>query len=223
MQLPGIKYVTFDCYGTLTWFQINDVTAPLVADRIDDDCMTAFLTDYSAFRRDEVLGSWKPYAEVLGIALERTCRLWNVPFRGSDAVAIYAAVPTWGPHPDVVAPLKKIAAHIPLVILSNASNDQIGRNVDLLRAPFHAIYTAEQAQAYKPCLTAFEYMFDQLGCSPADVAHVSASMRYDLMSAHDLRIPHRIYINRGYEPSNPFYSTVELESLKGLPGALGLE
>jgi hypothetical protein len=34
--------------------------------------MDQFCADFSAFRLDEVLGTWKPYHEVIGTALERT-------------------------------------------------------------------------------------------------------------------------------------------------------
>ena len=74
------------------------------------------------------------------------------------------------------------------MILSNAMNDQIQQNVAMLGAPFHRVYTAQQAQAYKPRLQAFEYMLDSLGCNPEDVLHVSSSLRYDLMSADDIGI-----------------------------------
>ncbi len=184
--------------------------------------MDAFLTDFSNYRRDEVIGPWKPYADVLQDALARTCKLWNIEHRDQDSAAIYNAVPFWGPHPDVVTSLKELAKHFPLVIFSNASNAQIMQNVELLEAPFHAVFTAEQAQAYKPRLRAFEYMFDQLGCTPAEVVHVSASIRYDLIPATDLRIPMRIYVNRGYEPSNAFYSTSEIKNLADLPSKLGI-
>ena len=52
--------------------------------------------------------------------------------------------------------LATLAREFPLVVLSNASDSQIGHNVDRLGAPFHAVYTAEEAQAYKPRLRAFE-------------------------------------------------------------------
>lgn len=222
MPASAIKYVTFDCYGTLTHFQIRDITRSLLTDRISASQMDEFIVDFSNYRRDEVLGTWKPYRDVLENALARTCRQWNITHRSEDGDAMYQAVPTWGPHPDVVEPLVRLAQKVPLVILSNASNDQIMQNVDKLKAPFHAVYTAEQAGAYKPRLAAFQHMFDDLGCSPQDVAHVLASMRYDLISAHDLRIPIRIYVNRGYEPSSDFYSTGEIHSIADLEAALGM-
>lgn len=222
MANPDIRFVSFDCYGTLTNFRVGDITRRHLADRIDAPDMEAFLEDFTAYRFDEVLGDWKPYPDVLHRALERVCMRWNLPFRPEDAEAIVDAIPSWGPHADVPVPLARVAEHIPLVILSNASDTQIQSNVDLLGAPFHAVLTAEQAQAYKPRLQAFEYMFDTLGCGPEHVAHVSSSLRYDLMSAHDLRIGQRIYVERGHGPGNPAYGYTEIADLSGLPAALGL-
>jgi len=131
-------------------------------------------------------------------------------------------VPTWTPHDDVPAGLAKIAKEIPLVILSNASDDQIHQNVALLGAPFHRVYTAQQAQAYKPRLKAFEFMLDSLNANPEDLLHVSSSLRYDLMSADDIGIKNKVFVNRGHGPGNPAYNYVQIEDIGGLPGVVGL-
>ncbi|MDT0323191.1 haloacid dehalogenase type II [Streptomyces millisiae] len=216
------KFISFDCYGTLTHFQMSAVTRGLYADRISEERMEDFLDDFEAYRIDEVLGAYQPYPEVITNALRRATALWDLPYRDSDAEAIVAAVPTWGPHPDVPEALAKLAEAFPLVILSNAADDQIGGNVARLGAPFHAVLTAQQARAYKPRLAAFEYMFAQLGCAPGDLLHVSSSLRYDLIPAHDLRITNKVYLNRGYEPSTPYYGYTEITALTELPALLGL-
>lgn len=216
------KYITFDCYGTLTWFQMSNMTRELYAEHVPAERMDAFVKDFGAYRFDEVLGAWKPYDEVIKNAFERTCRKWKIHYDDAVGQAFYDAVPSWGPHPDVAEPLARVAAHYPLVILSNASNDQIQSNVDKLGAPFHAVYTAEQAQAYKPRFQAFEYMLDELGCGPEDLLHVSASLRYDLMPAWGLGIDNKVYVNRGYEPSTPYYGYSEIKDISGLPGVVGL-
>jgi 2-haloacid dehalogenase len=216
------KYITFDCYGTLTAFGMSAFTRELVADRVDAERMEDFLDDFEAFRGDEVLGAYKPYHQVINDALARTAKLWGIEHRDSDAQAIYESVPSWGPHPDVPEPLAALAERYPLVILSNAADEQIQSNVDKLGAPFHAVYTAEQAQAYKPRLQAFEYMLDQLGCGPQDILHVSSSLRYDLMPAHDLRVTNKVYVNRGYEPSTPYYGYHEVTDIRGLAALLGI-
>jgi 2-haloacid dehalogenase len=216
------KYITFDCYGTLTRFRIGDMARQMFPDRVPAEKMDAFVEDFAAYRLDEVLGDWKPYAEVIHNSLERTCKLWNVEFQPDEARRIYEAVPSWGPHADVPDGLARVAKDVPLVILSNASNDQIHQNVALLGAPFAYVFTAQDARAYKPRRQAFEHMFDQLGCRPEECMHVSSSFRYDHMSAYDLHYGARVFVARGHEPSNPYYSTHEIKDIGGLAGVLGL-
>lgn len=216
------KYITFDCYGTLTRFRMSEMTAVIFADRVPADRMDAFIADFSALRFDEVLGNWKPYETVLKNAVRRLCKKWKIQYLDADAQQYYDAVPTWGPHADVAAGLSKIAHEIPLVILSNAADAQIQSNVAMLGAPFHRVFTAQQAQAYKPRLQAFEFMLDSLGCNPEDVLHVSSSLRYDLMSAHDIGIVNKVFVNRGHGPGNPAYGYTEIQDIGGLPGVVGL-
>jgi 2-haloacid dehalogenase len=216
------KYISFDCYGTLIRFRMAELAQELFADRIKPEDMPQFTKDFSAYRLDEVLGDWKPYDQVLKNAVKRTCKRWGIDYLNDEGQLFYQAVPTWGPHPDVTAGLSKIADRIPLVILSNAMNEQIGSNVEKLGVPFHAVYTAEQAQAYKPRLQAFEYMLDQLGCGPEDMLHVSSSLRYDLMSANDIGIKNKVFVARGHEPSTPFYGYEEIPDIGGLAALVGL-
>jgi 2-haloacid dehalogenase len=65
-------------------------------------------------------------------------------------------------------------------------------------------------------------MIDQLGCSPDDILHVSSSLRYDLMSAHDIGIKNKVFVARGHEPGTPYYGYHEIKDLSGLPGLVGL-
>lgn len=216
------KYITFDCYGTLIRFRMGDVAREMFADRVPADGMEQFVRDFSAYRLDEVMGDWKPYADVLRSAIERTCRRWGIRVTPGEARTYYDAVPTWGPHADVPAGLAKVAKEFPLVILSNAMDEQIPHNVALLGAPFHRVYTAQQAGAYKPRLRAFEYLLDQLGCGPQDILHVSSSMRYDLMSAHDMGIRNKVFVARGHEPGAPAYGYTEIRDIGGLAAVVGL-
>ncbi len=216
------KFVTFDCYGTLINFDMAGAARRIYGEMLDEAKMNVFIRDFSAYRLDEVLGAWKPYADVVHNSLKRTCKRNGVTFREEDAVRIYNEVPTWGPHPDVPEGLAKLAKEIPLVILSNAMNSQIMSNVEKLGAPFHKVITAEQAGSYKPQMNGFEYMFDVLGCGPEDITHVSSSFRYDLMTAYDLGIKSKVWVNRKHEPANPFYEYTEIKDISGLPGVFGL-
>ncbi|MEO7494663.1 MAG: haloacid dehalogenase type II [Massilia sp.] len=216
------KYISFDCYGTLIHFQMADVARELFADRIAPEQMEQFTRDFSSYRLDEVMGDWKPYKQIVCNAIERTCRHWGIAYRDNEGEKFYAAVPSWIPHPDVPAALATLAKEYKLVIFSNSMDELIPHSVEKLGAPFHRVYTAQQAGAYKPRLRAFEYMIDQLGCSPDEILHVSSSLRYDLMSAHDIGIKNKVFVNRGHEPSTPYYGYHEIKDLSGLPALVGL-
>jgi len=216
------KYISFDCYGTLINFEMGPTARMLFADRVDEKRMPAFLDSFRFYRLDEVLGAWKPFLEVVDNAIRRTCHAHGVECRDSDGQALYAAVPTWQPHPHVVETLEKIAPHIPLVILSNSMIDLIPHSVAHLKAPFHAVYTAEEAQAYKPRGQAFEYMFDQLGCGPEEMVHCSSSFRYDLMTAKDLGFMGKAYIDRNHEPYCDGYGVSRLTDFRELATLVGL-
>jgi 2-haloacid dehalogenase len=216
------RYITFDCYGTLTRFRMADMTREIFADRMPADRMEAFVKDFASYRLDEVMGDWKPYRDVIVRSLERACRRWKLDFREEEGQRYYDAVPSWGPHPDVPGGLAKVAKEYPLVILSNAANAQIQDNVAKLGAPFHRVYTAEMARAYKPRMAAFEYLIDQLGCAPEEILHVSSSMRYDHMTADDMGIRMKAFVARGHEAQLAAYNTVEIKDIGGLPALVGL-
>ena len=216
------KFISFDCYGTLINFEMGPAANSLFKERIPADRMPAFLDSFRAYRLDEVLGEWKPFFDVIENSIQRACKSHGVDYRASDAIALYSAIPTWQPHPNVVEVLKAIAPHIPLVLLSNSMVDLIPSSVAHLKAQFHDVYTAEEARAYKPRIKPFEYMFDRLGCGPGQMMHCSSSFRYDLMTASDLGFMAKAFIDRGHEPSSDTYGVSRLTDVRQLPGLLGL-
>ena len=217
------KFISFDCYGTLIDFDMGPTARRLFEDRVPPGRMPAFLDSFRYYRLDEVLGEWKPFFDVVANSVRRACKAHGVEYRDADAAALYAAVPTWQPHPHVVETLQAIAPHVPLVILSNSMVDLIPHSVAHLKAPFHAVYTAEEARAYKPRAQIFEYMFDRLGCGPDQMMHVSSSFRYDLMTASDLGFMAKAFIDRGHEPACDGYGVDRLTDIRQLPGLLGIE
>ena len=111
---------------------------------------------------------------------------------------------------------------IPLVLLTNSTDELIKNHVPRLGAPIHMTITAEEVGAYKPQMKGFEYMLNKLNCGPDEILHVSSSLRYDLMTAYDLGIKNKVYVNRGHGPGNPAYEYTEISGIGGLPGVVGL-
>jgi 2-haloacid dehalogenase len=216
------KYVSFDCYGTLIYFEITSVTRRLLGDRLDEEQTQAFLRRFSKYRYDQVCGSYYAYQQVLHDAYARTCARFGLEVNEDAGEQLAAAVRTWGPHGDVPAPLKTMGDNYPLVILSNADDSFLDISVPTLGANFHSVFTAEQAGFYKPRYQAFEYMLDQLDATPEDFLHVSSHTRYDLMPADDLGFTQKVFLDRGYDPQSPAYNYITLTSLDELNSMLGL-
>jgi 2-haloacid dehalogenase len=212
----GPRFITFDCYGTLIDFQIDRTMEEIFGERLPSESREPFFRSATAYRFDEVLGPYKPYRDVIANSTKRAAARHGIEYRDEDGQRLYEAVPTWGPHPDVPEALQSLARRYPLVILSNADDEYIGMSVEKLGAPFHAVFTAQQAGAYKPRFAAFEYMLYELGCSPEEILHVSSSPNYDLRSARDVGIAHTVLVDRDQEPPQPWLGYRRVEDLSGL-------
>ena len=216
------KYVTFDCHGTLINFQMAEAARDLFGRLLDGPRMDEFIRNFSAYRLDEVMQDWKPYADVVH-------NRWSAPAAATTSHSVPKTLKrsTTASRPgDRIRTYRRDWPNWPRKFrwlpFTNAMTAQIPSNVAKLGAPFHAVYTAEEARAYKPHFKAFEYMFDMLGCGPEDITHVSSSFRYDLMSAYDLGIKSKVWVNRRHEPANPYYEYTEIPDVTQLPGVFGI-
>ena len=194
------KYITFDCYGTLTYYPMHQAAYDIYEGQLPagaDATRSSRTSTTTASTRRWATGS--PTWTVLHSSSSAPAESTSWPTATSTRRGSTTRCPPRRPHADVPHALTRIAKKIPLVILSNAMNEQIDSNVEKLKAPFHKVYTAQDARAYKPRSQAFEYMLDQLSCAPEDILHVSANPRYDVFTAHELGIVNKVFVNRGHE------------------------
>ncbi len=218
------RYLTFDCYDTLVEFRIDDVTRQILGSRGDGVDIDRLLADFEALRYDTTTNSpYRPYRDVLRDTLAQTMRKYGIPYRDEDGAALLAAVPTWGPYPDVPPALERLrAAGIKLAIITTSDDELMARNVANIGVPIDCVVTAEQAGAYKPSPVIFTYALRELGADPADILHVAQGFEYDIVPAHRLGWD-RVWINRYGKAGDPAYGPYhELPDLSGLPGLLGL-
>lgn len=220
-SLPRPKYISFDIYGTLIYFQMRQTVEPIIKDRLEPQALEDFFERFRIYRYDEIM-EYRPYDEIIERAYRRTCARFGLEVADEDVAAITASILTWGPHADVPAPLARLAEHFPLVALSNADDRHLAASIPRLGAPFHAVYTAEQAQAYKPRVQAFEYMLDTLNASPSDFLHISSHQLYDHVPMHELGFAGGVFLDRGYDPALPHYGAVRMTSLEQVNTALGI-
>jgi 2-haloacid dehalogenase len=214
------RYVSFDMNGTLIHFRIGDAIEQVLGDRLPPELAGAFRQAGNEYRFDECMADWKPFSQVVANALRRTCARFGVEYRESDARAVYEQIPTWGPYPGVTEALNQLAESYPLVIVTNTDDAHAPRLVENLQAPFDIVITAEQMGVYKPRLRAFEYLLEKLGVAPDQLAHVSASPKYDLRSASVMGIERKVYMDRGFEQDEPWLGYERITDIADLPVVL---
>lgn len=221
IELARPKYISFDVIGTLIYFEMRKTVEPIVADRLQGDQLEAFFADFSFIRLDEIL-EYRPYDEILDRSYRRVCERYGLEVRAEDVAAIQRDVLEWGAHPDVPEPLAKMAEHFPLVALSNADDRHLNAFIPRLGAPFHAVYTAEQAGSYKPRIQSFDYMLKSLDAKPEDFLHISSHQLYDHVPMAKMGFTNKVFLDRGYDPDLPEYGAVRMTSLEEVNIALGI-
>jgi 2-haloacid dehalogenase len=215
------KYISFDIYGTLINWDTDAVTLRLLDGRLPEEQWPAFKKVFRGYRFDEVL-EYRPYEEILQRSFDRVCKYFGIgPTPGAGA-ELADAVKSFGAHDDVPAPLKLMGENFQLVALSNADDSFLEISIPKLGADFHAVLTAEQAQAYKPRYQAFEYMLDTLNAKPEDFLHISSHTRYDMHPMHDMGFRNLWMLDRGYDPIGPGYDLNVAKSLDEINKHLGL-
>jgi 2-haloacid dehalogenase len=217
--------VTFDCYGTLVDFDLDRVVRACLADRLPADGVdeAEFLRDFRVMRFQAVLEPYRPYRDVLAASFEHAMRLHGLPYRREDGEALAAAVPTFGPFPEVPAVLARLRQRYALAIISNTDDALIAGNLERIGVPFDYVITAEQARAYKPSRRAFEHALRTTGRPPDQVIHVAQGFEYDIIPTHGLGLRRRIWVNRsGRRGSRAFMPYDEIRDMTALPGLLGL-
>lgn len=221
VTLAKPKYISFDVIGTLIYFEMRKSVEPIISAHLEGGQIEEFFNRFRLDRYDEIM-EYRPYDEVLERAYRRTCARFGIEAKDHEIETIQRDVISWGAHPDVPEPLAKMAEHFPLVALSNADDRHLNAFIPRLGAPFHAVFTAEQAKAYKPRLGAFDYMLQQLDAQPQDFLHISSHQLYDHIPMAELGFTNKVFLDRGYDPDLPEFGAVRMTSLDEVNRALGI-
>jgi 2-haloacid dehalogenase len=171
-----------------------------------------------------VLEPYRSYREVLRSSLQIAMRLHGIPQSPSDGDALVAAVPAFGPFPEVPDALRAVKSlGYELAIISNTDDDLIRGNIARIGVDFDHVITAQRARAYKPSRQTFEYAYAAMDVPPARVTHVAQGWEYDLVPTRDLGLRRRIWINRYRQPGSSLYQPYdELPDLSAVCSVLEL-
>src|SRR5687767_12884767 len=187
-MFKNIKYVTFDCYGTLIDWEggITDAVKRLTDKNGLNIDLRGISDEYIKVELEVEAEQYRKYHEVLQLSAKRLFQRRGVDISDNDALEFADSIFSWQPFPethDTLALLK--ASGYKLVILSNIDNDIIKRSIQLMRIDFDGVITAEEVGSYKPAYGHWQEMLKRFDAQKAEVLHVAASYVHDIIPAKE--------------------------------------
>lgn len=188
MTRPDIEVVVFDILGTMvdepTGIRQGIRAALPGADDATTGALAARWYRYVDEQQQEVLAGRRPYAD--STVIDREAAALVAAEAGVDdpgvTGALAAAAQRLEPWPDSVRGLERIAAHVPVVGLSNASPAALTRISAHAGLRWHQLLSAEAAWSYKPDPEVYRLAIRATGCEPERLLMVAAHA-WDLRGA----------------------------------------
>ena len=201
------RWATFDCYGTLIdW---NGGIRGELARVFGEERADAELARYHELEPTLQAGGGRSYREVMTVAMAAL----GAPSGEEGGLA--AALPDWGPFPEVRASLEETRSRgWRLALLSNTDRDLIEASIARIGVPFELAIVASEIDSYKPRHRHWLQFLEETGAPRDAHVHVAQSHYHDIVPANELGLQ-SIWINRYAEHHEP-PATRELGDLSAL-------
>ena len=197
MPLPkDVRFVTFDCYGTLIDWESGAYDAfHKEAQRdgftIDRDALTPLFIN---IQREIESGSYELYAEVLRRTAVRAAKELEWELEPSRSGFLPSSIPYWPPFRETNAQLERFAKKYELGILANVDDKLLGATRRHFRADFDLVVTAQQVRSYKPDPAHFKECARRIGGKKGWV-HIASGYETDVEPCLKEKVP-VIWVNR---------------------------
>jgi 2-haloacid dehalogenase/putative hydrolase of the HAD superfamily len=219
-----IRFVTFDCYGTLIDWESGVYDAfQKEADRdgftVDKNVLSKLFVESA---RDIQRGSYELYAEVLRRTAVRVAAEMGWDLEPSRSGFLPNSVPGWPPFRETNAQLERFAKKYEMGILSNIDDKLLGATRRHFRSDFDLVVTAQQVRSYKPDPAHFKECQRRIGGKTGWV-HIASGYETDVDPCLKLKIP-VIWVNRHGEQleSGQKKPTEEVKTLRDAAKLLGV-
>jgi 2-haloacid dehalogenase len=211
------RWATFDCYGTLIdW---NGGIAGVLERFFGAERTPELLARYHQIEPKVQAETYRSYAEVLTLTLERLVTETGLSLPEGEAGALVHSLPDWPPFREVQGTLAELRERgWNLAILSNTDHALISESEKSLGVPIDLVVTAEHVGSYKPAHGHWDRFFELTTADRQHHVHVGASLFHDVAPARELGLK-IVWINRLGEEPEPEPDR-ELPDLTGLPDAL---
>jgi 2-haloacid dehalogenase len=197
LPLPKqVRFVTFDCYGTLIDWESGAYEA--YAAEAERDGFTvdreAMLPLFLSIQRQIQSGSYELYAEVLRRTAVRSAKELGWELEPSRSGFLPDSVPRWGTFRETNAQLERFAKKFEIGILSNIDDKLLGATRRHFRVDFDLVVTAQQVRSYKPDPAHFRECARRIGGKRGWV-HIASGYETDVEPCLKMKVP-VIWVNR---------------------------
>jgi 2-haloacid dehalogenase/putative hydrolase of the HAD superfamily len=202
VPLPDdVRFVTFDCYGTLIDWETGVYEAfrkeaerdGFTIDR--EECVELFLT----ISREIQGGSYELYAEVLRRTAVRAAREMGWELEPSRSGFLPGSVPYWPPFEETNREVGGLVGRFELGLLSNIDDKLLGATRRHFRFDLDLVVTAQQVRSYKPDPAHFKECERRIGGKKGWL-HVASGWAADIEPCAKQKVP-VVWVNRrGEEP-----------------------
>jgi len=214
-----VRWVTFDCYGTLIDWErgITDALLPLLPPGVD---CHALAQRYIEIEADVEHGEYLRYRDVLDRSGRRLLAEHGVRLAPEAPSPLPASLASWPPFPEVPEALRELRRRgYRYAILSNVDRDLLAASIRAMGLEPDLAVTAEDARSYKPARGHWRTFEDRAGATIAETIHVAASLYHDIRPTTGWGY-RNVWIARHAEPTGEATPTRILPDLRALPDTI---
>jgi 2-haloacid dehalogenase/putative hydrolase of the HAD superfamily len=197
VPLPkDVRFVTFDCYGTLIdWetgaYEAFQKEAQRDGFTIDREALVPL---FVGVQREIEGGSYELYAEVLRRTAVRAAKELGWELEPSRSGFLPTSIPHWPPFRETNAQLDRFAKKYEIGILSNVDDKLLGATRRHFRVDLDLVVTAQQVRSYKPDPAHFKECARRIGGKKGWV-HIASGYETDVEPCLKEKVP-VIWVNR---------------------------
>ena len=225
MALPkDVKFVTFDCYGTLIDWESGVYDAfrrEASRDGFTIDDRDEIIPRFHEYEREIEGGSYELYAEVLRRTAVQISRQLGWPLEPSRSGFLPESVARWPVFKETNTQLERFRKKFEVGLISNIDDKLLGLTRRHFKSDFDLVVTAQQVRSYKPDPAHFKEAERRIGGKKGWV-HVGSSYYYDVEPCLAAKVP-VIWVNRSKETLEPSQKkpTAEVHNLREAAKLLG--